>query len=53
MCLIGLIFIAIIVLIVLSALGLDDGKFNTPDQVKGSLSSDSSSTNTTTTTGSG
>ncbi|CAD8139253.1 unnamed protein product [Paramecium pentaurelia] len=54
MCLIGLIFIAIIVLIVLSALGLDDGKFNTPDQVKGSLASDSSSTtNSTTTTGSG
>ncbi|CAK76948.1 unnamed protein product (macronuclear) [Paramecium tetraurelia] len=43
MCLIGLIFIAIIVLIVLSALGLDDGKFMTPDQVKGSLASDSSS----------
>ncbi|CAD8188106.1 unnamed protein product [Paramecium octaurelia] len=53
-CLIGLIFICIIVLIVLSALGLDEGNFNTPDQVKGSLAFESGSvTNTTTTTRSG
>ncbi|CAD8181389.1 unnamed protein product [Paramecium octaurelia] len=49
-CLIALIFIAIIVLIVLSALGLDEGKFITPDQIKGSLASNSSSSMNTSTT---
>jgi SNARE protein len=53
MCLIGLIFIAIVVLIILSALGLDGGKFNTPDVVKGSLQTSGSSSTNTTTTGSG
>lgn len=37
MCLIGLIFIAIVVLVILSAMGLDSGKFNTPDQVKNTI----------------
>jgi SNARE protein len=34
MCLMGMIFIVIIVLIILSALGLDKGKFNVPDEVR-------------------
>ncbi len=49
MCLMGLIFIAIVVLIIMSALGLDKGKFNAPDTAK---PSSSSSTTTTTTSGS-
>jgi hypothetical protein len=40
----GCIFLAIVVLIALSALGYDDGKFNVPDEVKPSTSTTTAST---------
>ena len=54
MCLMCLIFSAIIVLVIMSALGLDAGKFNVPDSVRQTKpsSNTNSSNNTTNTTAS-
>jgi SNARE protein len=45
----GCIFIAILVLIIMSALGYDAGKFNVPDEVKPTSSSTNSTASTTST----